>query len=80
MALGDSSVREFGALGFALLASAVVIALIGAWVELRVRRPLRRLSRAVGRAEAGDFLVRADQSSEGEIGKLKRRLRELGGT
>src|SRR5262245_52454172 len=77
MALGDSSVREFGALGFALLASAVVIALIGAWVELRVRRPLRRLSRAVGRAEAGDFLVRADQSSEGEIGKLSQSFNRL---
>ncbi|HME91238.1 MAG TPA: GAF domain-containing protein, partial [Myxococcaceae bacterium] len=77
MAVGDSSVGEFGALGLALLASAVLIALIGAWVELRVRRPLRRLSRAVGRAEAGDFLVRADQSSEGEIGKLSQSFNRL---
>lgn len=77
MALGDSSVRDFGVLALALLFGIGLIAVIAVWVELRVRRPLRRLSQAVGRAEAGDFLVRAEPSSNGDIGKLSESFNRL---
>jgi diguanylate cyclase (GGDEF)-like protein len=49
------------------------VALIAAtWVSLRVylTRPLKRLSLAMERAEAGDFVVRADEKTKDELGQL----------
>lgn len=58
-------------------AAALVGGLVALWVEIRVRRPLRRLSGAVGRAEAGDFLARAEEPGIPDIDNLSASFNRL---
>ncbi|RMG14572.1 MAG: diguanylate cyclase [Deltaproteobacteria bacterium] len=69
--LSGTSLRSSDAL---VLLSAVAAAVVGTVVAVRilVLRRLERLARVMKKAEAGDFLVRAQVDSDDEIGELAR--------
>jgi signal transduction histidine kinase len=54
----------------ALLLSAALVLLFGAWVARRVARPVREATNAAARVAAGDFTVRVDEHAVGEVGLL----------
>jgi diguanylate cyclase (GGDEF)-like protein len=73
---GDNVLRQ----GFSVLAGVSALALLAAWLGsgLFVARPLRRLTEAAARLEAGDLAARTGvPHHEHEIGRLARQLDSL---
>lgn len=70
-ALHQQLTRVFGGALGSMAVFAVILALVIALsLHFNLTRPLRRLSAAMGRAEAGDLLVRADVRGTDEIARL----------
>src|SRR5215217_5365944 len=59
-----------GALGSMAVFAIILALVIALSLHFNLTRPLRRLSAAMGRAEAGDLLVRADVRGTDEIARL----------
>ncbi|MCP3161668.1 GGDEF domain-containing protein [Myxococcus qinghaiensis] len=59
-----------GALGSMAVFAVILALVIALSLHFNLTRPLRRLSAAMGRAEAGDLLVRADVRGTDEIARL----------
>jgi signal transduction histidine kinase len=54
----------------ALVLSAALVLLFGAWVAREVARPVRETTKAAAQVAAGDFEVRLDERAAGEVGAL----------
>jgi methyl-accepting chemotaxis protein len=73
----DVSQVMSGALTSVLVLGVFLCVATGLSIYLVVRRPLKRLTRVMQRAEQGDFVVRAETNSSDEIGALSRAFNQM---